>query len=85
MTAPKKKSSPLIRQQIMEALRRLGSVSGNSVREIRDALGLAYVSITQFDRALGSLVYKYGAVTWRRFWSDDDPAAQTRAHTVALA
>ena len=84
MTHKVEKSDPYIRQALMTGIVAAGGeVSGASLRQIGDQVGLRDVSASQIDAAAGSLCYKRKQIVWNRFWPADE-VAQVRHHTLIV-
>lgn len=78
-------SRPEVRQDILERLAPGEVIHGSTLGDIRDQLGIARedVSNTQFSKAVRSLHYNHGAVTYGR---DGCSGAyqQSRDHFICL-
>lgn len=60
-------SCPIVRERIKAGLLlRTGPACGETLTDLKREIGLKDVSVTQFDKALGSLAYKSYEVVWRR-------------------
>ena len=78
-------SKPEVRADVLERLEPGVVLKGESLGEIREQLGIAQndVSNTQFSKAVRSLHYNHGLVTYGRTWTDDRHA-QTKGHHLSL-
>ena len=78
------KSDPFVRQALVAGIVAAGGeVSGASLRQIGDQIGLRNVSASQIDAAAGSLCYKRKQIVWDRFWPSDE-TVQVRHHTLIV-
>jgi hypothetical protein len=78
-------SRPEVREIVLERLTQVGIVEGPTFGAIREKLGIALedVSNTQFSKAVRSLYFNYGAVTYGREGTSG-PHMQGRGHYVRL-
>lgn len=59
-------SDPEIRENLALRLSEAVRIEANTLSELKALLGMSDVSNTQFNKALGSLVYNSGCVVMRR-------------------
>lgn len=73
-----------IKQQIVDYLEEHGAVSASNATGLRDAMKIE-CPVTVFKRALGSLKYKAGRVSWNKINVFEKPLlSDYRMHTVRL-
>lgn len=77
-------SCPIVRERIKVALllSRESAVHGDSLEEIKEKIGLADVTNSQFKMALGSLCYKYRWLNWSRVWPFDR-SVESKEHVIS--
>jgi hypothetical protein len=78
-------SNPAVRQDVLERLEPGVIVQGSTLGDIRDQLGIAPedVSNTQFSKAVRSLHFNYGVVTYGRE-GIGGAYQQSRGHYICL-